>query len=115
MLQDGSTRLFALDAPSPAEEEPAPHHLGHRERLRRRARMGGLGALPDYELLELCLYRSIPRADVKPLAKALLTRFGGLAGVLSAPMQDLRRGRDRGAGPEIDARGHLAHRQGPSG
>lgn len=89
MLQDGPLGLFALDTPPP-DEEPAPHHLGHRERLRRRARMGGFGALPDYELLELCLYRSIPRADVKPLAKALLTRFGGLAGVLSAPMQDLR-------------------------
>jgi DNA repair protein RadC len=47
-----------------------PHHLGHRDRLRERA--GGLAALPDYELLELYLFRSIPRSDVKPLAKALL-------------------------------------------
>lgn len=60
MLEDARPGLFMVDT-TPADE-PAPHHLGHRERLRRRARVGGLCALPDYELLELCLYRSIPRA-----------------------------------------------------
>ena len=88
MLEDASPGLFALERAPRAE--PAPHHLGHRERLRERAIRGGLNALPDYELLELCLYRSIPRADVKPLAKALLTRFGGMAGVLAAPLTDLK-------------------------
>lgn len=67
-----------------------PHHLGHRDRLRERARAAGLGALPDYELLELFLFRSIPRADVKPLAKALIARFGGLSGVLGASEAELR-------------------------
>jgi len=66
-----------------------PHHLGHRERLRARARAGGLSALPDYELLELYLARSIPRRDVKPLAKALIARFGSLAGVWGAPIEAL--------------------------
>jgi DNA repair protein RadC len=66
-----------------------PHQHGHRERLRERARAGGLAALPDYELLELYLFRSIGRADVKPLAKALLARFGGLAGVLGASEAEL--------------------------
>jgi DNA repair protein RadC len=72
-------------------DQPAgkPHHLGHRDRLRERALSGGLAALPDYELLELYLYRSIPRADTKPLAKALLARFGGLAGVLGASHAEL--------------------------
>ena len=67
-----------------------PHYAGHRERLRARAKTGGLGALPDYELLELYLFRSLPREDVKPLAKALLARFGGLAGVLAASVAQLK-------------------------
>jgi DNA repair protein RadC len=67
-----------------ASRPGAAHHLGHRERLRERAALA-MGALPDYELLELFLFRSIPRGDVKPLAKALLARFGDLAGVLAAP------------------------------
>ena len=89
MLDDGSAGLFRIDGPD-AKTAPRPHHLGHRDRLRDRARRGGVEALPDYELLELFLYRSIPRADIKPLAKALLDRFGGLAGVLGAPIGDLR-------------------------
>ena len=73
------------------QPKPAPpHHQGHRERLRERARKGGLAALPDYELLELYLFRSIPLRDVKPLAKALLARFGGLSGVLGASIEELR-------------------------
>jgi DNA repair protein RadC len=67
-----------------------PHHTGHRERLRDRALAGGLNALPDYELLELYLFRSIPMRDVKPLAKSLLARFGDLGGVLGASVAELR-------------------------
>ena len=73
----------------PARPEPKPHHLGHRDRLRDRARSGGLAALPDYELLELYLFRSIPQKDVKPLAKALIARFGSLAGVWAAGLREL--------------------------
>ena len=75
-----------LIRPQPA---PKPHHLGHRERLRERALAGGLTSMPDYEALELYLFRSIPRGDVKPMAKDLLKRFGSLAGVLSASIEDL--------------------------
>ena len=71
--------------------EPKPHYAEHRKRLRERAAAGGLAALPDYELLELYLTRSIPRRDVKPLAKALLAQFGGLAGVLAATSAELCR------------------------
>lgn len=56
-----------------------PHYLGHRERLRRRFRDAGADAVPDYELLELIPFRAAPRRDTKPLAKALLARFGTFA------------------------------------
>ncbi|MFN3515120.1 MAG: RadC family protein [Phenylobacterium sp.] len=69
--------------------EKAPHYTGHRERLRERAAQS-LPALPDYELLELQLFRSIPRGDVKPLAKALIARFGSLPAVLAASIPELK-------------------------
>ena len=62
-----------------------PHYLGHRERLRRRFRDAGADSLPDYELLELILFRAAPRRDTKPLAKALIARFGTFAEALNAP------------------------------
>jgi DNA repair protein RadC len=63
----------------------APHFHGHRARLRDRFREAGPDALADYELLELVLFRALPRRDVKPLAKALLAQFGSFAEVISAP------------------------------
>jgi len=72
-------------APSPAASAEVPHYHGHRERLRTRFEEAGAEALPDYELLELLLFRSIPRRDVKPLAKELIQRFGSFAEVLGAP------------------------------
>jgi DNA repair protein RadC len=62
---------------------------GHRERLRARFLAGGADPLPDYELLELLLFRSLPRRDVKPIAKRLIARFGSFAEVLSAPIERL--------------------------
>ncbi len=56
----------------------------HRKRLRQRFIRGGPIALNDYELLELVLFRAIPRRDVKPLAKRLLGRFGDFNRVISA-------------------------------
>ena len=57
---------------------------GHRARLRKRLLDGGSEALADHELIEYLLMTAVPRKDMKPLAKALLKRFGGLAGVLNA-------------------------------
>ena len=71
-----------------AKAVPAPedkHYHGHRERLRIRFRDSGDTALADYEILELLLFRLIPRRDTKPVAKALLDRFGTLSGVFGAP------------------------------
>ncbi|MFW5655786.1 MAG: RadC family protein [Roseicyclus sp.] len=66
------------------------HRHAHRQRLRARFTEGGAAAVPDYELLEMVLYRAIRRGDTKPLAKALLKRFGDLNHVLAAPPARLR-------------------------
>lgn len=65
--------------------EAPPHYHGHRERLRDRFRGVGADALSDYELLELVLFRALPRRDVKPLAKTLIGKFGSFAEVVHAP------------------------------
>ena len=65
-----------------------PHYHGHRERLRERFRKGS-DPLPDYELVELLLFHTIPRIDVKPLAKRLVDKFDNFAGVISAPREVL--------------------------
>ena len=62
----------------------------HRKRLRHRFMQGGAMAVPDYELLELVLFRAIPRRDVKPLACALLNQFRDFYGVLTAPFDRLK-------------------------
>lgn len=62
---------------------------GHRARLRERFMEGGAAALPDYELLELVLFRAMPRQDVKPLARLLIDHFGDFNRVISAPVQRL--------------------------
>ncbi len=90
-------RLFFAEQPpkssslkKPAKLQGIPddvgsHYHGHRERLRNRFRDGGEAALADYEVLELLLFRLIPRRDTKPIAKALIDRFGTLGGVIGAP------------------------------
>jgi len=82
--RQGKPKGLAVAAtPNPAGSEE--HYHGHRDRLRLRFRDSGDRALADYELLELLLFRLIPRRDTKPIAKALLARFGSLPEVLGAP------------------------------
>ena len=73
----------------PTKKPEKPHYHGHRQRLRGRFLKGGAAALQDYELLELLLTYARPRADVKPLAKALLNHFGSFTRVLDVPPEAL--------------------------
>ncbi len=96
MTQDAfaeAPMLFDTDE-APAQPLPSgrlPSYIkDHRKRLRERFMTGGSAAMPDYELLELVLFRSIPRQDVKPLARALMDAFGDFNRVLTAPEERLR-------------------------
>lgn len=79
-------KFFSQNEPILQElDEAQPHYLGHRDRLRARFREMGSDGLADYEILELILFRSLPRRDTKPIAKDLLQRFGSLSAILGAP------------------------------
>jgi DNA repair protein RadC len=105
--EGGDERGFLAERPlkplrkTKASEEK-PHYSGHRQRLRERFRVSGPGALSDYEVLEMLLFRSIPRADTKERAKALLKRFGSLAEVLGAPEHLIREVPDIGEAAAFD-------------
>ncbi|MFX8457293.1 hypothetical protein ABTL49_19235, partial [Acinetobacter baumannii] len=73
-----------------ADKGSAPNpHSGHRERVRKRF-AAAPEAFADYELLELALFPALPRQDTKPIAKALLARFGTFADVLNAAPERLK-------------------------
>ena len=78
---------------------PPSYLADHRKRLRERFNAGGAAAMPDYELLELVLFRAIPRQDVKPLARELIDTFGDFNRVLSAPITQLTK--VKGCGPSV--------------
>jgi DNA repair protein RadC len=66
-----------------------PHHTGHRQRLRERFITSKKGGLPDYEIMEILLFATHPRGDVKPLAKELIAKFGSFAKVINASPEEL--------------------------
>jgi DNA repair protein RadC len=94
MAQNGFNESLLPLFPHPGDEDEAtasrlpdklPSYIAdHRKRLRSRFMEGGASAMPDYELLELVLFRAIPRQDVKPLARLLLDTFGDFNRVVSA-------------------------------
>ena len=77
------------DQKQPPQISDKDYRSGHRKRLRGRFREGGQKAVQEYELLEMVLFRPIPRRDVKLLAHELIDRFGDLSAVLSAPRREL--------------------------
>ena len=64
-------------------------HAGHRARMREKWRKAGSAAFQPHELLEMLLFHAIPRGDTNEIAHALMERFGGMAGVLNARVEDL--------------------------
>ncbi|WP_254452792.1 RadC family protein [Roseicella sp. DB1501] len=80
----------SLPGLTPAAEAAPPGHLGHRARMRQRLLQAGPEAVLDHELLEMVLFLALPRRDTKPLARALLARFGSFADAVAAPPAELR-------------------------
>lgn len=66
-------------------------HEGHRERLKKQFREGGLENFSDFQILELLLFYIIPRRDTNPIAHALINQFGSLYQVLEAPVDELEK------------------------
>ena len=101
--EDADERGFLGERPAEplagAKAAREPHYLGHRDRLRERFAASDQQAIADYELLEMLLFRLIPRSDTNPIAKALLARFGTLAEVLGAPANLLQE--IKGIGPSV--------------
>ncbi len=105
--EEGDERRFLTGGPAGLAEPTAihsakPHYAGHRRRLRDRFRAAGAASLDDYEILEMLLFRSIPRADTKGRAKALIKRFGSLAEVLGAPEPLIREVPEIGEAAALD-------------
>jgi len=87
-FREASLPLFPAAPAAPARQ---PSYIrDHRARLRERFVQGGAGAMPDYELLEMVLFRANARADMKPLARRLIEAFGDFNRVLSAAPERLR-------------------------
>lgn len=93
-FSEGPLPLFDSDEVQIVPRLPAgrlPSYVAdHRKRLRARFMQGGAQAMPDYEMLELVLFRAILRQDVKPIARSLIDGFGDFNRVLSAPIARLR-------------------------
>ncbi|MCQ4159539.1 DNA repair protein RadC [Roseomonas sp. GC11] len=92
MAEAGLALPALIDLPEPpAPQRPlAMSAEGHRARMRTRLLQAGPEALGDHELVEMLLFLALPRRDTKPVARALLARFGSFANALAAPVAELR-------------------------
>lgn len=89
-FQESQMPLFEPEATVAPQDGRIPSYIaGHRQRLRERFVDGGAAAIPDYELLELILFRTFRNGDVKPLASRLIHTFGDFNRVISAPPERL--------------------------
>jgi len=87
------TDLLGDADPAPSQDPTPPSPLSaekHRQRMRARLLTAGPESIADHELLEMVLFLALPRRDTKPIARALLARFGSFAGSIAAPAPDLR-------------------------
>lgn len=84
------------------ESAALPHYHGHRQRLRERFRKQGSAGMADYEMVELILFRALPRRDIKPLAKQLLAEFGSLSAILGASEKRLSQVKGLGQSAVLD-------------
>ena len=89
-LAEASPGLLPFAEQAVSHGDAAPGHLGHRARMREKLLAAGPDALLDHELLEMVLFLALPRRDTKPIARALIARFGSFANAISAPLRDLR-------------------------
>lgn len=85
-----ATGMLPLEPDAPAPHAKPAGAEGHRTRLRARLLTAGPESLADHEMLEMVLFLALPRRDTKPIARALLTRFGSYTAAIAAPLQDLR-------------------------
>lgn len=87
-MAEVSDGFLLMEAPLVSVAPAGPD--GHRDRMRGRLLTSGPDSLQDYEMLEMLLFLAIPRRDTKPIAKALLTRFGSFAAVMAAEPRHLK-------------------------
>ena len=85
-----SEQFGLIDLPAEGGAAAPAGAEGHRERLRQRLLSAGPDSLNDQDLLEIILFLALPRRDTKPIARALLARFGSFANVIAAPVNELR-------------------------
>lgn len=85
MKTEGTTSALGSE-----KKHPKPLHSGHRERVKELFLQVGLDHFSPHEVLELLLYYAIPQKDTNPIAHELIRRFGSLAGVFDAPMEELQ-------------------------